>query len=213
MKLRNGFPAFWLVFILFQFDSSLLLAQRKASISIVSWGIEIRQTDGTEDLEISNDTSLYLNVELRPTGDETSKPYHSYVNPISKPKELIPPQGGLGEGFVASLRKFSQPKGRNCLINVVTSGCAKSVGKITETERKLNRQLLARSVAENIATPIIAFFLDLSEEESKAIHGTVMATLLHEDSQLLAQIQIAGETGQRGRIVKLTFETIMADFI
>jgi len=116
--------------------------------------IDVFERDDTGNINITNDTQLYLSAKITSSDGKVLKDHITGLNNMMSPQ-------GYGLLLWASTTSFNYPNGENCIVEVITAGFDKQFEPF-EIDSKYNnvyRWLVIRTAIERILWPVVSNIL------------------------------------------------------
>ncbi|MBU0995690.1 MAG: hypothetical protein KJ737_24610 [Proteobacteria bacterium] len=111
---------------------------------------DIMVTAGDDgNVSVENDTQLYMSVKITASNGKVLQPHISGIRGMAGPQ-------GYGLLFWAATSSFTQPKGQNCTVQVVTPGSDKAYDPKIAASTDIYKWLVVRTVVERVLWPPIS---------------------------------------------------------
>jgi hypothetical protein len=131
--------------------------------------IKVYERDDTGNVNIENDTQLYLSVKITTSDGAVLQPH------ISGLRNMVGPQSS--KLFVASKVKYDFPNGKNCTVQVVTPGNAKDFDPMEGAPRDVYRWLIVRTLVERVVWPVITSTMSLKKVKVTELTGIIIGNV------------------------------------
>ncbi len=121
------------------------------------------------DVTIGNNTQLCLSAQILTMGGspEVLQPHVRAQAQMMTDPDVIGPQGSILRGLWESSKEYSQPHGRNAIVEIVTCG-GPGYDLLTDSEKALHRALLERTVIDQVIIPFIVNGIGVPELKNRA---------------------------------------------
>jgi hypothetical protein len=119
--------------------------------------ISVIQNPNTANVRVINDTQLNVSVRIRDTERRVDLQAHARSGYGSN---VVGSQGPVSTLFSSKEVAFSQPQGRDALVEIITPG-ALAPAPTTDVGRETQRRLRLRSAVEKVLWPIFTTVLDV----------------------------------------------------
>ncbi|SFC91876.1 IPT/TIG domain-containing protein [Pseudoalteromonas denitrificans] len=116
--------------------------------------ISVYERSGTGNVNLENDTQLYLSVKITTTDGQVLQKHITGLNGMAGPQ-------GLGLLFWASTSEFSHPGGKNATVEVITAGIDKELSPHVAAPISVWRKLFFRTWIERVIWPVIGEYLSV----------------------------------------------------
>ncbi len=130
------------------------------------FGVEIVVNDQTGNVSLLNDTKFYVSAEIRQMGSGGVRVLQPHVRSYFD-KDMVGPQG-WGILHVSNQHDYGQPKGRDCVVEVVSPG----FDGVSEIERGVRFNLRLRTGVDQFLVPILSPLI------GKRVEGKALAEIL-----------------------------------
>jgi hypothetical protein len=112
-------------------------------------GIQVYERDDTGNINIYNDTQLYLSAKITASDGAVLQSHITGVRGMAGPQ-------GYGLLQWASINTYKQPNGKNCIVQVVTPGIDREYDPKVSAPRDVAEWLVIRTVVERVLWPPIS---------------------------------------------------------
>lgn len=175
----------------------------------------LRQIPGTGNVELQNDTMLYLSVEMRDLQRNFLYAPHvtSYLDPL-----MVGTQEGLLWGFNAASREYAAPQYHGAAVDVVTAGLADPAPQ-TPAAQNARFWLVVRTTVDRVVLPIVVFAAGQVSGQAAnlgpkpELAAIIIATMFQSAPEAMEAVRAAVADGNAPSAVGIILTILKNDFV